>query len=217
MHAPGKRRFPGHDPVEVIGDDNKGGKMKTATKLAMLALVATLGAEAAQYARRDVYRNTNATYEKECGSCHFPYQAGWLPERSWRLIMANLAQHFGENAELKVSQRQLVLDYLVANSAEKARSLRSQEMVEVIKPGETPISITKVLYVGGIHGGFLDPNFKGKPQVKTLAQCSVCHEKADRGWFGPVTYEISDESFRTDDVDMSVSMPVPSFMRIGKK
>jgi len=191
--------------------------MRTAATIAVLALAATLGAQAAQYARRDVFRNTNATYEKECGSCHFPYQAGWLPERSWRAIMSSLSQHFGENAELKVSQRQEVLNYLVANSADKANSLRSHEIMEVIKPGETPTSITKVLYVGGIHGGFLDPNFKGKPQVKTLADCAVCHTKAERGWFSPVTYEISDETFRTDDVDMSASMPAPSWMRIGGK
>jgi hypothetical protein len=190
--------------------------LKTATKLALVALAATLGAEAAQYARRDVYRVTNATYEKECGSCHFAYQPGWLPERSWRAIMSSLASHFGENAELKVSQRQEVLNYLVANSAEKANSLRSHEIMEVIKPEETPTSITKVLYVGGIHGGFLDPAFKGKPQVKTLANCATCHEKSERGWFAPVTYEISDETFRVEDVDNSANMPVPSWLRIGK-
>ena len=191
--------------------------MRTATTLAVLALAASVCAQGAQFARRDVFRNTNDRYVKECGSCHFAYQPGWLPERSWRAIMSSLSSHFGENADLKVAQRQAVLDYLVANSADKARSMRSHEIMEVIKPSETPTSITKVLYVGGIHGGFLDPNFKGKPQVKTLANCSTCHEKAERGWFSPVTYEISDESFRTDDVDMSASMPAPAWMRIGGK
>jgi hypothetical protein len=191
--------------------------MKTATMLALVAVAAAVTAQAATYARRDVHRSTNETYNKECGACHFAYQAGWLPERSWRAIMSTLSQHFGENAELKVAQRQAVLDYLVANSAEKASSRRSHEIMEVIKPGETPTSITKVLYVGGIHGGFLDPAFKGKPQVKTLANCSTCHPKAERGWFEPVVYEISDESFRNDDVDMSVSMPAPSWMKIGGK
>jgi cytochrome c553 len=191
--------------------------MKTASTLALLALAATLGAEAAQYARRDVYRTSNATYEKECGSCHFAYQPGWLPERSWRAIMSSLASHFGENAELKVSQREAVLGYLVANSADKANSLRSHEIMEVIKPNETPTSITKVLYVGGIHGGFLDPAFKGKPQVKTLANCATCHDKAERGWFAPVRYEITDESFRVEDIDDSTNMPVPSWLRIGGK
>ena len=192
--------------------------MKTATKLALVAVASAMAAQAAPYARRDVYRSTNEMYDKECGSCHFAYQAGWLPERSWRALMSSLSQHFGENAELKVAQRQAVLDYLVANSADKAtKSLRSREIMEVIKPAETPTSITKVLYVGGIHGGFLDPAFKGKPQVNTLANFITCHPKAERGWFEPVTYEISDESFRTDDVDMSVSMPAPSWMRVGGK
>jgi hypothetical protein len=31
-----------------------------------------------------------------------------------------------------------------------------------------------------------------------------------------VTYTISDERFRTDDVDLSASLPVPTWMRLGK-
>jgi cytochrome c553 len=191
--------------------------MKTAKLILLAALAAALAAQAAQPARRDVGRNTSATYDKECGSCHFAYQAGWLPERSWRKIMSSLKDHFGDNAELKVADRDAVLAYLVAGSAERAPNLRSREVMEAIAPAETPVSITRVLYVGGIHGGFLDPAFRGKPQVKTLAQCPVCHGRADRGWFSQVTYEVSDESFRTDDVDMSASLPVPAWMRMGKK
>jgi hypothetical protein len=71
-----------------------------------------------------------------------------------------------------------------------------------------------VLYVGGIHGGFLDPAFRGQPQVKTLAQCPVCHQKAHRGWFAAVTYTVSDESFRRDDYIDAASLPVPSFLRM---
>jgi diheme cytochrome c len=184
---------------------------------AIVATCASLLAEGATFAKRDVGPNTNATYEKECGSCHFPYQAQWLPERSWRKLMSSLNSHFGDNAELKVADRQAVLDYLVANSADKAKNLRSHELMEVIPPAETPISITKVLYVGGIHGGFLDPAFRGKPQVKTLANCSTCHQKAERGWYSQVTYEISDESFRNEDLDESNNMPVPAFLRPKKK
>ncbi len=180
------------------------------------ALWATFAAEAAGPLRGDVGRNSNATYEKECGGCHFPYQPGWLPDRSWRKLMDTLTQHFGDNAQLKAADREAVIAYLLAGSAERGQSVRSREIMAAIAPGETPISITKVLYVGGIHGGFLDPAFKGKPEAKTLAQCPLCHQKADRGWFSAVTYTVSDESFRTDDVDMSVSMPAPSWMRLRK-
>ena len=185
--------------------------------LAVTLLSAALAAQAATFARRDVGRNTNATYEKECGGCHFPYQPGWLPERSWRKIMASLREHFGENAELKVPDRDAVLAYLVAGSAERSKNLRSYEQLEAIRPGETPISITQVLYVGGIHGGFLDPKFKGKPAAKNLAQCPLCHMRSENGWFSQVTYEISDETFRTDDVDLTTSMPVPDWLKPRKK
>lgn len=183
--------------------------------LAAATFAAATAAHAVQFAKRDVGPNTNAKYVKECGACHFPYQAAWLPERSWRKLMATLSQHFGENAALKPAEHQAVLDYLVANSAERARNLRSHEMLEVIKHDETPTQITRVLYLGGIHGGFLDAKFRGKPKVNTLATCSTCHLKADRGWFGAVTYEISDADFAVDDVDPSASLPVPSWMRIG--
>lgn len=183
---------------------------------ALLAVASMALSAEARSLRNDVGPNTNDTYVKECGSCHFPYQAGWLPERSWRHVMANLSSHFGENAEIAAGPREAITAYLAAGAADRVSNLRSREVMQAIKPHETPTSITKVLYVGGIHGGFLDPAFQGKPQVKTLSQCPVCHEQADRGWFYPVTYTVTDESFRSNEVDRSVSLPVPSFMRLGK-
>jgi hypothetical protein len=180
----------------------------------LAGVLAAATAAGAQILKLDVGRNTNPTYEKECGSCHFPYQPGWLPERSWRRMMGSLASHFGENAVLSQANHDVVLAYLVAGAADKVGNARSREVMQAVKPGETPQSITKVLYVGGIHGGFLDPAFKGKPEVKTLAQCPVCHKQADRGWFAPVTYTITDESFRRLDwLDPSLNMPMPSFLR----
>jgi len=48
----------------------------------------------------DVAMVDNTLYQQECGSCHFAYQPGLLPARSWSTIMQGLDQHFGENAEL---------------------------------------------------------------------------------------------------------------------
>ena len=48
----------------------------------------------------DVAPVANAKYKEECGSCHFAYQPGLLPARSWEKIMGNLENHFNENAEL---------------------------------------------------------------------------------------------------------------------
>ena len=180
----------------------------------LAACVAWLAApDASAQMRMDVGPNTDATYVKECGSCHFPYQSGWLPERSWRQLMGSLSSHFGENATISASAHQSVLNYLLAGSADRATNTRSREIMTAIRPGDTPTSITKVLYVNGIHGGFLDPAFQGKPQVKTLAHCSACHLRAERGWFYAVTYTITDESFRSNEADTSLNLPIP----FGKK
>ena len=102
--------------------------------------------------------------------------------------MSTLNSHFGENAEINAGARDSITTYLATRAADHSTNTRSREIMSMIKPGDTPISLTKVLYVGGIHGGFLDPAFKGKPEAKTLAQCPLCHQKAHRGWFAAVTY-----------------------------
>jgi hypothetical protein len=170
--------------------------MKMLQAAAVLVLGASFGVDAAPSVRMDVYPSNNPTYEKECGACHFAYQAGWLPERSWRKIVANLKDHFGESIDLTPAARDAVLAHLSANAADHVDTMRSRELLAGIGPGDTPTSITKVLYVGGIHGGFLDPVFKGKPEVKTLAHCPACHPRAERGIFWDVYYRITDAGFR---------------------
>jgi hypothetical protein len=188
----------------------------SACALSVLVAFASMGDSSAAPTRRDVGPNASPLYEKECGSCHFPYQPGWLPQRSWQRVMGSLSRHFGENAEVSAANRDAISAYLAAGAADRADNVRSRELMAAIAPGETPTSVTGVLYVGGIHGGFLDPKFQGQPEVKTLAQCPACHQQADRGWFAPVTYTITDEGFRSNEVDLSASLPVPSFLRIGK-
>ena len=39
---------------------------------------------------------TNVDYQNECGACHFAYQPGLLPARSWQALMTGLDQHFTE-------------------------------------------------------------------------------------------------------------------------
>jgi hypothetical protein len=186
------------------------------TRGMLLAAALLVAGGASAQLRLDVGPNSNPVYEKECGGCHFAYQPGWLPQRSWRALMGGLDRHFGENAQLSPAARAEVGAYLEARAADRATNARSREIMQAIPPNDAPISITQVLYVGGIHGGFLDPSFKGEPQVKTLAQCPACHQKAHRGWFAQVTYTISDESFRKDDFLDQASLPVPSFLRMGK-
>ncbi len=110
--------------------------------------------------------------------------------------MNTLSSHFGETAEIKLSEREAILAYLVAGAADTAQNLRSREVMASLKESDTPMRVTGVLYVGGIHGGFLDPRFLGKPAVKTLSDCSACHPRATDGRFAHRNYIVSDELFR---------------------
>ena len=37
---------------------------------------------------------------KECAACHMAFPPQMLPARSWEALMGDLANHFGENAQL---------------------------------------------------------------------------------------------------------------------
>ena len=49
---------------------------------------------------RGIAADTNPAYEEECGSCHMAYPPGLLPGVSWQRLMAELDNHFGDNAEI---------------------------------------------------------------------------------------------------------------------
>ncbi len=42
----------------------------------------------------------NASYEKECGACHYAFNPSLLPAASWAGLMTSLREHFGEDASL---------------------------------------------------------------------------------------------------------------------
>jgi hypothetical protein len=164
--------------------------------LAVATMLCCLAPEAFAIDRVEVGTPDNPAYAKECGSCHVAFPPGLLPERSWRRILGSLSNHFGDNAELKGPDADAISQYLVANSADHNRSTRSRAIVASIPPGETPTRITETSYIGGIHGGLLDPAFQGVPKVRTLSECAACHPRAALGSFAVRRYVITDESFR---------------------
>ena len=187
------------------------------TGLAALTASMFPDAQAAQL-RKDMGPNTNATYAKECGGCHFAYQAGWLPDRSWRALMGSLDKHFGESVALSGATRDEILKHLIDNSADRKQSLRSIRVLASLREGvPTPLAVTQVPYVSGIHGGFLDPAFNAKPAVKSLANCTTCHSRADEGSFRAVQFTVSDESFRSNEPSRLEALSPEEKLILGKK
>lgn len=160
------------------------------------AAVAALWSALAYGVPRWVTAPTDATYLKECGSCHMAFSPNFLPARSWQRVMATLHDHFGDSAQLDAATRDKITAYLVEASADKASNHQATQVLASLGNGETPTRITTVPYIAGLHGGMLDPKWNGKPRPKTLAECTVCHADAALGNYSTRVFSVSDIDFR---------------------
>lgn len=124
---------------------------------------------------------TNQFYDKECSSCHFAYQPGLLPERSWVKLMQNLENHFDTDASLEPEDNKKILDYLVENSAEKFTEYkRSRKINNSIRADETPIAVSKTRYFIKKHRE-IRADLITQKDVGSLSNCMTCHTTADKG------------------------------------
>ncbi len=126
----------------------------------------------------------NKTYINECGSCHFAYQPGLLPERSWQKLMGNLEDHFGTDASLDEEDSKKILDYLVENSAEKFTNYkRSRKIAKSIPSSQTPIKISDTPYFKKEHRE-IPKRLITQKEVKSISNCTACHTTAQKGIYG---------------------------------
>lgn len=134
----------------------------------------------------------NKTYKTECSSCHMAYQPGLLPAKSWEKLLtpAGLHNHFGEVADLDKDTLQEVVNYAVANSAEKSWFKRARSITASTKDGAAPLRITEVRYINRKHHDIPDAMIKGNKQVQSLSRCDACHTEAEKGNYDADTVRI---------------------------
>lgn len=125
----------------------------------------------------------NRTYASECGGCHFAYQPGWLPARSWAKIMATLDDHFGENAELSPAKQNEISAYLAANAADVAPSRLSHRIMRSLRAGDVPLRISEVGYIRREHRSIPARMITGNTKVGSRSNCLACHAQAKAGFF----------------------------------
>lgn len=128
----------------------------------------------------DVAPVKNELYKSECGTCHFAYQPGLLPARSWQKLMGSLSDHFGENAELDSDTQQQLTGYLVKGAAEQSDTRRSAKILRSLG-SKTPLRITDVPYIYHKHGEIPPRLISGNPKVRSLSNCVACHTQAAKG------------------------------------
>lgn len=141
---------------------------------------------------KEVKPVSDKQYLKECGECHFAYQPGLLPAKSWKKLLTAeaLKNHFGDNAELDKETLQVIYDYAVENAADKSFYKRSRKIALATAEGEAPTRIIEVRYIKRKHKDIPEKMVKDNKDVKSLSYCNKCHTQADKGVFDADTVSI---------------------------
>ncbi len=123
---------------------------------------------------------TDQLTKNECSACHFAYPASMLPEASWKKIMGNLENHFGEDASLDTQTTQHITKYLVGQAGDT--KLWSSKFVRGLDPQNPPIRITETKYWIRQHPAISKEKLQsGLAGLK--AHCAVCHLRAEDGYY----------------------------------
>lgn len=77
----------------------------------------------------------------ECGACHMVYGPVNLLGESWRMLMNDLPNHFGEDASLSEPTRTYIEDFLVGKSMDASGSMYGKMMAKKIKKKKKTLPI----------------------------------------------------------------------------
>lgn len=144
--------------------------------------------------RINVIPANDPTYQKECGSCHFAYPPGLLPVASWQKVMENLADHFGENAELDDDTQQQLTAYVTQHAAEFSPYPLANRLLNSLK-NRVPLRITEIPYIANKHWKLPFKLVEENPQVKALSYCNKCHQHAEDGIYN--RHDVSIPNYET--------------------
>lgn len=114
-----------------------------------------------------------ATYSSECGDCHMAYPPGMLAKESWRAVMANLDDHFGDNAELDAETASEIGRFLDRHGARVIAGEKSA----------LPARITQTGWFRAQHHEIPARMVKDNPGVQSFSRCEACHTRAAAGNF----------------------------------
>ena len=131
--------------------------------------------------REDVRPVESQEYRDECGSCHFAFQPGLLPQNAWMMIMDRLGDHYGDDASLDKAQASKIRNYLLMKAADNAAYSRSRAFAAGTSTTSTLPRITETAYFLREHYEIPRRLVTGNPQVRSFSNCQSCHSNADLG------------------------------------
>ena len=133
----------------------------------------------------------NDAYETECGDCHLPFHPSLLPAKSWQDMMANLDDHFGEDATLYDDATVVeITAYLTEFGGDKWDTEAANRFLNV--DPEKPYQITATPYWIRKHEDVKPEHFKLK-KVGVKSNCGGCHTDHYSGRFDDQKIKIPKE------------------------
>jgi mono/diheme cytochrome c family protein len=111
-------------------------------------------------------------YQQECSGCHVAYPPGMLPAASWQRLINNLPRHYGTDASLDPATVKQLDTWLAAHAGTYKR-------VREVPPEDR---ISRSAWFTRKHDEVSASTWK-LPAVKSAANCSACHTRADQGEF----------------------------------
>lgn len=158
-------------------------------KFAFVILAAGLGlnavgASAADPTERE-YTVKDEMTRSECGDCHMVFPPNRLTVGGWKKIMANLSNHFGEDASLDGKSVKHIERYLISKAMDARDTVPSRMMVKQwAKKGLVdPIRITETPGWTRHHRSKKYRLMSEDVGYKKGSNCIVCHKQAERGMY----------------------------------
>jgi hypothetical protein len=120
-------------------------------------------------------------YTQACGQCHLAYPPCFLPEASWRKLLEDRLDHFGESLNLDQTEALRIQGYLMSNAADRAGGKRSRKIMDSLG-GSAPLRLSEVPYLRHKHRKIAEKDF-ARTAVGGMRNCRACHPGAEQGDF----------------------------------
>lgn len=125
---------------------------------------------------------TDPEFETECGDCHLAWHPSLLPVRSWELLMAGQADHFGEDLDLDPAVAGRIQRFLVLHAAELTQTEAAVRVVRGTPADQSPLRVTDTPMWAEAHEALAETDFQAEP-VRSRNRCQACHDDAHTGRF----------------------------------
>jgi hypothetical protein len=125
----------------------------------------------------------NPLYEEHCGACHFAFQPGLLPAKSWESLLDSLGDHFGDNAELPPAEAEAISNYLLDNASDQVDTALGQLILGSIPPMKTVLRITETPYFKAKHQLLESVLMDSLDKAIPYSNCIACHPGAQAGGY----------------------------------